>query len=120
MLQHNGRRFRLYPWKAKFTDKHGQEQEKWALPNKEWWQSVAERHGFEVEFEEVTLMEEQQARYEEIRQIDIPEQFRSHCIDYIMDGDFPDGFVHYLREIELKQEQEDQDDLLTDILLGKV
>ena len=37
MLQHSGRRFRLYPHKAKFTDRHGNQKQKWALPSKEWW-----------------------------------------------------------------------------------
>ena len=120
MLQHDGKRFRLYPWKAKYKNTHGQQKEKWALPSKEWWRSASERHGFDVEFEEVELTEEQKERYENIRRIDISESFRNMCIDYILEGDFPDGFLHHLREVELKQEQEDQDDLLTDILLGKV
>ena len=120
MLTHNGRRFRLYPWKVKYKDNKGNEKKKWALPDKEWWESTANRQGFEVEFEKSELTEEQQRRYENIKNIDIPEHFRTICIDYILNGDFPDGFLHQLREVELKEEQEDQDDLITDILLGRV
>jgi len=120
MLQHSGRRFRLYPWKAKFTDRHGNEKQKWALPSKEWHQSVSEKQSFDIEFEKVNLTDEQYKRAKEIERIEIPEQFRGMCIDYIMYGDLPDGFLHHLWKIELKQEQEDQDDLLTDILLGRI
>ena len=119
MLTHNGRRFRLYPWKVKYQDSRGNDKEKWALPSKEWWESTAQRHNFTVDFEEVELTEEQQKRYDQIKERDIPEHFRTICIDYILDGELPGG-NHALRDIEIEQEQEDQDDLLTDILLGRV
>ena len=109
MLQHDGRRFKLYPWKAKYQGKNGNQKEKWALPDKAWWESAAERQGFQVEFEEIELTEEQQERYNQVRSLNIPEQFRTDCINYILDDVFPEGFIHYLRDIELAQEQKQQD-----------
>ncbi len=132
MLQHNGRRFRLYPYKAKFNDKQGNPKEKYALPSKEWWESAAQRQGFDVEFEEITLTEEQQERYEQIKDVDVSESQRSICIDYILDGDIEpedeDGNVremnpnHPLREvwIDKSQKQQDQDiaDAFFEIMLA--
>ena len=107
MLQHSGRRFRLYPHKAKFTDRHGQQKEKWALPSKEWWQSASQRHGFEVEFEEVTLTEEQQKRYELIRQINAPESFRTDAINFILEGELPERLSHPLWQLKADVSIED-------------
>ena len=102
MLQHDGRRFKLYPWKAKYKNTHGQQKEKWALPSREWWTSSADRQGFDVEFEKVELTEEQQGRYEQVRRVDMPEQFRGVCMDYILECEFPEGFFHPLDGIQTK------------------
>ena len=107
MLQHSGRRFRLYPHKAKFTDRHGNQKEKWALPSKEWWESTANKHGFEVEFKEIELSEEQQRRYELIRQIDAPEQFRTDAIDFILEGELPERLSHPLWQLKADVSIED-------------
>ena len=120
MLQHDGRRFRLYPWKAKYENTYGQQKEKWALPSKEWWESSAERQGFEVEFEEVELTEKQQERYEQIRRVDMPEQFRGICMDYILEGDFPEGFIHSLREIEIAEYEKEQGQDLSDREIAEI
>ena len=107
MLQHDGRRFKLYPWKAKYTDSHGNEKQKWALPSKEWWQTASERHGFEVEFEEVELTEEQQERYELIRQMESPESFRTDAIEYILEGILPGRLTHPLWQLKADVSIED-------------
>ncbi len=132
MLQHNGRRFRLHPCLAKFEDSKGNEKEKYALPSKEWWESAAQRQGFDVEFEEITLTEEQLERYEKIKDVDIPEAQRSICIDYIIEGEIEpedeEGTArkmsanHPLREvwIDESQKQQDQDiaDAFFEIMVG--
>ncbi len=107
MLQHDGRRFKLYPWKAKYKNTHGQQKEKWALPSKEWWESTASKHGFEVEFEEIELSEEQQRRYELIRQINAPESFRTDAIDFILDGKLPERLSHPLWQLKADVSIED-------------
>ena len=93
MLIKKGNRFELYPHKVKYIQR-GEEYEQWALPNKEWWTDFADRweHTEIIEFVEVELTEEQQARYEQIK-YDIPEAFREACIEYILDGKFPDEGV---------------------------
>ena len=107
MLQHDGRRFRLYPYKAKFVDRNGNEKVKWALPSKEWWESTASKHGFEVEFEEIELSEEQQRRYELIRQMEAPEGFRTDAIDFILEGTLPERLSHPLWQLKADVSIED-------------
>jgi len=119
MLQYSGSRFRLYPWKAKF-ERNGETVARWALPSKEWWESSADRQGFEVEFEEVTLTEEQQERYDKIRRLNIAEGHRSLCIDYILDGGFGlserNLLSHPLKDLVIEGWQELQDDELEAIV----
>lgn len=112
MLIKKGNRFELYPHKVKYIQR-GEEYEQWALPNKEWWTDFADRweHTEIIEFVEVELTEEQQARYEQIK-YDIPEAFREACIEYILEGKFPDGIAYPLTKIQLlKKDMEQNDDL---------
>jgi hypothetical protein len=89
MLIRKGNRFELYPHKVKGI-RFGEEFEQWATPSKEWWTNIASNHDHTkvTEFTEVTLVEEQLARFEEIR--NMPEDFTSVYIDYVLDGAFPD------------------------------
>jgi len=93
MLIKDGDCFRLYPWKVRYRQ-HGQEIEQWALPSKEWWTDFADRweHTEILEFIEVELTEEQLARFEQVKH-GIPEAFREVCVEYILDGKFPDEGV---------------------------
>ena len=114
MLIKKGNRFELYPHKVKYTQ-HGKEIEQWALPNKEWWIDFADKweHTEIVGFEEVVLTEEQLARYEQVK-TGIPESYASACVDYILDGVFPEGITHPLRQLEIKYQQTEQDSYLID------
>ena len=115
MLIKDGDCFRLYPWKVRYRQ-HGQEIEQWALPSKEWWTDFADRweHTEIIEFVEVELIEEQLARVADIEEIPIDEGFREMCIEYILDGVFPVGIEHPLRQLQIKKEQTEQDTYLVD------
>ena len=114
MLVKKGNRFELYPHKVKYIQ-HGKEIEQWALPSKEWWTDFAEKweHTEIIEFEEVGLTEEQLERFEDVK-TGIPEAFASDCVDYILEGTFPDGVTHPLRQLEIKNQQTEQDSYLID------
>ena len=109
MLIKDGDCFRLYPWKVRYRQ-HGQEIEQWALPNKEWWTDFADRweHTEILEFIEVELTEEQLARVTEIEELPMSEGFRGICIDYIVDGVFPEGINHPLRNLQVQKENQEQ------------
>ena len=109
MLRRIGGSFDLYPHKVRYMQ-HGQEYEQWALPDREWWTEFAEKwdHTEIIEFVEVELSEDQEARLDEINQLNIPEEFRSICIEYVLNGKFPHGYNHPLRQIEIKKIEEQQ------------
>ncbi len=114
MLIKRGSRFDLYPWKVNYTQ-HGQQITQWALPSKEWWENFEQKweHTTIQSFEEVTLTEEQLQRYEEVK-FGIPESFASACVAYILEGTFPEGITHPLRQLEIKKQQDEQDMYLID------
>ena len=114
MLVKKGNGFELYPHKVKYTQR-GEEIEQWALPNKEWWIDFAEKweHTEIIEFIEVELTEEQLSRFEDVK-TGIPESYASACVDYILDGVFPEGITHPLRQLEIKKQQDEQDSYLID------
>lgn len=90
MLIRKGMQYELYPWKVKYNQ-YGKEIEQWALPNKEWWIDFAERweHTKIIEFSEVSLTEEQFKRFGDVK--NMPEDFISQYIDYVIDGTFSEG-----------------------------
>lgn len=115
MLIKKGSKLKLYPWKVKYTQ-HGKEIEQWALPSKQWWTDFEQKweHTELIEFVEVELTEEQAKRAEEIENLRIDEGFREMCIEYILDGVFPTGVEHPLRQLQIKTEQTEQDTYLID------
>ena len=118
MLIKDGNYFRLYPWKVRYRQ-HGQEIEQWALPSKEWWIDFAAKweHTEIIEFTEVELNEEQLARYEQVKH-DIPEVFREVCVEYILNGKFPDDSVSFtiakLQMLKNNMERKEDIDIVAD------
>ena len=112
MLVRKGNHFELYPHKVKYTQ-HGETIEQWALPNKQWWIDFADKweHTTIIEFTEVHLTQEQLSRFEDVK-TGIPESYASSCIDYILDGSFPEGITHPLRELQIYNQQVEQDEIL--------
>ena len=96
---------------------HEQEIEQWAIPNKQWWIDFAEKweNTEIIEFVEMNLTGEQLARAREIEQLIIDEGHRDICIDYILDGVFPEGINHPLRNLQLQRESLVRDEYLIDL-----
>jgi len=115
LLKKNGR-FELCPHKVKYIQ-HGKEIEQWALPNKQWWLDFSNKweHTEIIEFVEIEFTKEQLQRFKEIAQINTPESFREIYIDYILNGQFPEGYTHPLRDLQIKTEQLQQDEYLVDL-----
>ena len=80
------------------------EKEQWALPSKEWWEKTCNKHNkLElIGFEEVELTQEQQERFEEIQDLRLGEGHRQSLIDYVLEGDFPEG-NHPLKNFETER-----------------
>jgi hypothetical protein len=116
MLIRKGSRFQLYPHKVKGI-RFGEEFEQWATPSKEWWIDTASNHDhMEVtEFIEIEVTEEMQQRYEEIK--NMPEDFTSVYIDYVLDGTFPKEFpkTHPFMMIKAQKENSINTDYLVDV-----
>ena len=69
----------------------------------EWWSKYKSLWGIDiVSIEEVTYNQEQLDRLDEIK--DIPEGFSDICTDYVINGTFPDGTQHPLRDLQLSKE----------------
>ncbi len=115
MLIADGGYLRLYPWRVRYRQ-HGDVIEQWALPSKEWWTDFAAKweHAEILEFVEVELTEEQLERATEIEAILMDEGHRSICIDYILNGNFPEGINHPLRNLQVYKEQQRQDKDIAD------
>jgi len=109
MLIRKSRKWQLYPHKVKYVQ-HGEELEQYALPNKQWWIDFADKweHTEIIEFTEVELTEEQQTRVTEIEELPMSEAFRGICIDYILNGVFPEGINHPLRDLQIQKENQEQ------------
>ena len=116
MLEKMNNGFKLYPWKVRYIQ-HEEEIEQWALPNKEWWTDFADKweHTEIIEFIEVELTAEQLARAREIEQLQISEGHRDICIDYILEGVFPEGITHPLRDLQVQRESLVRDEYLIDL-----
>jgi hypothetical protein len=56
----------------------------------------------DLSYENVILSDDQQQRYEEIRSL--PESAIGHCMEYVIEGTFPEGNNHPLRHIQIEQE----------------
>lgn len=104
MLIKNKDEFELYPYRVRYYQ-NGEEIEQWALPSKQWWTDFANKWGHTeiIEFIEVTLTQEQLARYREIKKLNTPEGFRESFIDYILNGAFPEGVNHPLRNLQMQK-----------------
>ncbi len=103
MLTRNGNRFEIYPHKVKYVQ-HGEEHEQWALPSVEWWENFAAKHDHTkiIEFSQVSLTEEQLARFEEVAML--PVGHIDVYENYIMQGEYPVEPGHPLRDIHIRKD----------------
>lgn len=118
MLKKVGSGFELYPYKVKYTQR-GEELEQWALPSTEWWDDFASKwsHTEIVQFTEITITPEQQARFDEVNELGISEGFEEVLVDYILEGVFPVGVKHPLRDLQVQKENESLKDTVDKLII---
>ena len=111
MLQRKHNRWNLYPHKVRYTNEPTEiDVAKWALPNKEWWTEIANKHENITlhKFIDVEVTKEMQERYEEIK--DMPEDFFDVYVEYVLTGDTSDEVElptnHPFNIIRLRKEKE--------------
>ena len=83
----------------------------------DWWVEFEQKWEY-TEIQEFILVgptEEQVARLEEVNQLKVPDGFAGIVGDYVKDGSFPAGYNHPLRLLQLKKEQQLQDNYLLDL-----
>ena len=105
--------------KVKYTQ-HGEEIEQYVMSEgHDWWVDFEEKweHTEIIEFTPVEPTEEQLGRFEEVIQLNIPEGFGELVEHYVVDGMFPDGLTHPLKELQLQKENEELRKII-DIILG--
>lgn len=76
------------------------------IHNKEYFENILNQHEdySNLVYEDVLLTDEQFTRYEQIRSL--PESSIGHCIEYVLNGVFPKGNGHALRNIQLELENQ--------------
>lgn len=77
------------------------------VSDKEWFELTlanSSEKWRDLNYEEVSLTEEQLERYNQIRSL--PESAIGSCIEYVLNGNFPEGIEHALRHIQLAKDNE--------------
>lgn len=101
--------------KVRFT-KGGVEQEKYVGPEgKQWWLDFAEKWGIVVEFTAATYTDDQLARFDEVKELDLPEGVLS---DYVMEGTAGKGLEILALKKENAELKQVVADLTEEILMG--
>lgn len=83
---------------------NGEEFEKFiGSEGEEWWNNYKSMWGINIiSIEEVKYTQEQLDRLNEIK--DVPEGFSDICSNYVLNGTFPEGIKHPLRDLQLSKE----------------
>ena len=73
-----------------------------------YWEDMVAKHDHltNLSFGEITFTAEQDARLQEIAELDIPEGFTSQVRNYIENGEFPEGYQHPLSDLKQEKEKE--------------
>ena len=81
-----------------------------------YWEDMVAKHDHltNLSFEEISFTAEQDARLQEIAELDIPEGFTAEVRNYVKNGEFPDGYQHPLSDLKQEKEKEKYDNDLDD------
>lgn len=73
-----------------------------------YWEDMVAKHDnlTNLNFEEITYNAEQDARLQEISELDIPQGFQAEVREYVKNGNFPEGYEHPLSDLKLNKERE--------------
>lgn len=123
MLYYKDKQYNLVKEKIKYkqdgeelTNHIGQEGKQWWLDFEEKWEDMEI-----LEVKRIKVTELQEARLEEVNQLNIPEGYDSLLDNYVSHGKFPDEFSHLLKDIETKKNNESTEEMLlqTTMLLAQ-
>lgn len=117
MIFYNGNMWHLCAEKVRYSQ-HSEEITQYVgSEGKEWWLDFAEKweHTAILEFIPVEPNVEQLARLEEVNKLGIPEGFNVEAGNYVEFGEYPEGFSHPLRPLQIFKEQQLQDRYLLDL-----
>lgn len=101
---------------------HDEEKEQYVgSEGHQWWLDFAGKweHTEIVEFIEVNPTQEQFKRLEQINQLGVRGGFTGTFSDYVESGVYPEGNSHVLKQIQLEEKIEQQQQLI-DTMLGVV
>mgnify|MGYP006280984447 FL=1 len=81
-----------------------------------YWQDMVAKHDHltDLSFEEIVFSPEQDARLQEIAELNIPQGFTAEVRNYVENGEFPEGYNHPLADLKQKKEKEKYDNDLDD------
>lgn len=72
-----------------------------------YWEDMVAKHEYltNLSFEEITFSAEQDARLQEISELNIPQGFQAEVKEYVENGNFPEGYEHPLSDLKLNKER---------------
>ena len=81
-----------------------------------YWEDMVAKHDHltNLSFEEITFTAEQDARLQEIAELDIPEGFTAEVRTYVESAKFSEGYQHPLADLKQKKEKAKYDNDLDD------
>ena len=73
-----------------------------------YWEDMVAKHDHltNLSFEEITYSDEQNARLQEVAELNITQGFQSEVRTYVETGEFPEGYHHPLSDLKLAKENE--------------
>ena len=74
-----------------------------------YWEDMVAKHEYltNLSFEEITFSAEQDARLQEISELNIPQGFQAEVKEYVENGNFPEGLNNPLAGLKYKKEMND-------------
>lgn len=71
------------------------------------WEDMVAKHDHltNLSFEEITFSVEQDARLQEIANLNIPQGFQAEVREYVENGNFTERYQHPLSDLKLKKER---------------
>ena len=99
------------PCTYRVTLKNNEKKETHYANFRTYWEDMVAKHDHltELQFEEITFTAEQDARLQEIVELEIPQGFQAEVREYVQNGNLPEGYEHPLSDLKLKKEKEKYD-----------
>lgn len=114
MLYKDKEGLKLSTSKVRYTQNGEETEQDVGVEGESWWTAFAEKwDNIQITgFADVSYTPEQLARFEKVKEIEASEEILS---DYVMNGTFPEGLEHPLRNLQIEK---DLADMFYEIMLG--